>query len=254
MRDPNLLNTINASETPGIIKLDNIPEYDIQDYDLMDEKDFKKYIFDIERICRTSFEYKRYIKFLRENMQMNECSFYKNVSNVDTYKISIHIHHDPFDLYSICLIVFNKRLKFGESVEPELVAKEVMFLHYNLLVGLIPLAETPHELVHNNYLFIPVDMVLGKYYEFYNLYEPYMLPEQIEKYNEILEATRTLRLNTDILDKNYIYLDMTGEYKLPPLDNIIDLLEQAKQNNNINFKIGNTNDNNKLEQAVMFVK
>lgn len=253
MRDPNAFNHVDNSETPDIIKLDNIPEYDIQDYDLMDEKDFKKYIFDIERICRYSIEYKNYVKFLRDNMQMNECSFYRNVTNADTFKIKIHIHHDPFDLYSICVIVVNKRLQHRESVDPELVAKEVMFLHYKLLVGLIPLAETPHELVHNNYLFIPLDMVLGKYYEFYNLYEPYMLPEQIEKYNEILEATRTLRLNTEILDKKYLYLDMTGEYKLPPLEKVVELLEQSKRDNSISFNISNNNNDNNLERAIEFV-
>ena len=83
---------------------------------------------------------------------MNKCSFYENVSNIDSNDIKIEIHHEPISLYDICIIVYNKRNFFHENLSELL--KEVMLLHYKLLIGLIPLAETVHELVHNKYLFI----------------------------------------------------------------------------------------------------
>ena len=224
MRDPNNMIQIDYynNDPLTIIQIDSIPEYDIEDYDLFDDKDRKKYFSDIERIVRGSFEYRQMVKFLHDNMDMNKCSFYENVNNIDSYKIKIHIHHDPITLYDICLIVFNKRQALGEPTDPESVAKEVMYLHYNMMVGLIPLAETVHELVHNQYLFVPTDKVFGKYREFVELYRDFMLPEQIDTLERIEEAT--IYYNTDsmnILAKSYIHLDLSGAYKLPRFEDVI---------------------------------
>lgn len=59
MRDISALNTIDYNgENIDIISIDKLPKFDIEDYDLFDEKDFKKYIFSIEKICRGSMEYR----------------------------------------------------------------------------------------------------------------------------------------------------------------------------------------------------
>lgn len=244
MRDPNMLNSVPVDgEEVEVLVIANLPEYDIDDYDIFNEKDFKQYIIDIKRTCRNSFEYREMVNYLRDNLDMNKCSFYENVNNIDTYKIKIHIHHDPFTLEDICLIVYNKRKQNGESLEVEMVSKEVMLLHYNLMIGLIPLAETPHELVHNQYLFIPADVVLGRYKDFINLYEHYMEPEQLHILNNILEATKHYRGdNMGLLDKKLIYVDITGSYKLPELSVIKDMMGgiySNLKNNNVNVSIDN---------------
>lgn len=226
MRDPNLLKSVEINNNDvDILVIAHLPEYDIEDYDLFNEKDFKKYIIDIEKTCRISFEYRQMIKYLRDNMDMNKCSFYQNVNNIDTFKIKIHIHHEPLTLYDICIVVYRKRLKHKESLDVELVAKEVMFLHYKLMVGLIPLAETPHELVHNQYLFVPADVVLGHYGKFIDMYEEFFDPEQLYVLNNILEATNVYNgEDTSILSKHFIYIDATGTYKLPALHVIQNIL------------------------------
>jgi len=170
------------------------------------------------------------ISFLRENMDMNKCSFYENVNNIDSYKIKIHIHHDPIDLYTICLVIYNKRLANREDLSEEMVAKEVMYLHYSLLIGLIPLAETVHELVHNKYLFVPTDKVMGRYKEFVNMYYDFFPPEQLDTLNRIEEATLEYNhlKNVAVLEKRYIYLDLSGAYSLPKYEDII-----AAMNNRI---------------------
>ena len=228
MRDPdNIAKSYELEAPPAVIEMKDIPEYNFQDSALADEKQFKKYIQTIERDVRSSFEYKEMVKYLREYMDMNQCAFYKNLNNADSTKVHIEIHHEPLSLYDICLIVYNKRVAFHESIEEEWVAKEVMYLHYNLMVGLIPLAETVHELVHAQYLFVPTTAVLGKYREFVNRYHDFMLPEQLETLEHIEKATEVYSsdMANTLLSKQYIYVDMSGQYTLPKTEDIITMLK-----------------------------
>ena len=229
MRDPNVVGNkvYEMEDPPVVIQMHEVPEYNLYDYDLNDDKSFQKYIKAVEMCVRTSFEYKAMIKYLREYVDMDRCAFYKNLSNADSTKIHIEIHHEPLSLYDIALIVYNKRVSYNEPLDEEFVAKEVMYLHYNLMVGLIPLAETVHQLVHASYLFVPTSAVYGKYREFVNHYKPYMLPEQLETLEHIEEATKTY--NGDdaktILAKHFIYVDPSGAYNLPKMEDIVDLVK-----------------------------
>ena len=228
MRDPNnMIKSYEMEAPPTVIKMNEIPPYDLYDFDLNDEKSFKKYMQTIEKCVRQSFEYRALINFLREYMDMNQCAFYQNVNNTDTSKVHIEIHHEPLSLYDICLIVYNKRVAFNEPLDEEYVAKEVMYLHYNLMVGLIPLAETVHQLVHAQYLFVPTTAVLGKYREFVDRYQPYMIPEQLETLEHIEEATKVYDSDDAklLLSKNYIYIDMSGSYNLPKTEDIISMVK-----------------------------
>lgn len=228
MRDPNnVVKTYELDAPPLTIEMHEIPDYNLYDFDLSDEKSFKKYIQTIEKVVRSSFEYKQMVGFLKDYMDMNQCAFYKNITNADNTRIKIEIHHEPLSLYDICLIVVNKRRAFNEPLDEEYVAKEVMYHHYNLMVGLIPLAETVHELVHASYLFVPTTAVLGKYKEFVEMYKPYMLPEQLEVLEHIEEATKFY--NSDeaktLLSTNYIYMDLTGAYNMPRTEDIINMVK-----------------------------
>ena len=225
MRDPDGLHAFYeyADEVPDVIKIKDLPPCTIPDYDLNDEKEMVRYLRDIEKVVRTSFEYRQMINYLREYLDMNKCSFYQAVSNIDTTKIRIEIHHEPLSLYDICVIVYNKRLAFRESLEVEHVAKEVMYLHYDMQVGLIPLAETVHELVHNQYLFVPSNRVFGKYKKFVMDYKPFIPLEQ----QNILDRIESLTAEYEgseykqLLSKKFIYVDATGAYDLPKLEDIM---------------------------------
>ena len=141
--------------------------------------------------------------------------------------LSKYLYHEPLSLYDICIIVYNKRVAFHEPLDEEYVAKEVMYLHYNLMVGLIPLAETVHQLVHAQYLFVPTTAVLGKYKEFVERYKPYMLPEQLETLEHIEEQTAVYNGQDakQILSRNYIYIDASGAYELPKTEDIVRLVK-----------------------------
>lgn len=217
MRDTSLIKG-DFSSKPEIITIDEKPDFPDFEYDLMDEKDYKKYMKDLERTIRSTFEYRNMVSFLRENMDMDQCAFYENVNNRETFRIQIHLHHHPFTLYDICYIVLQKRLKYGESIDIEDVAYEVLSIHYNCLVGLIPLSETVHELVHNKYLFVPLDKVYGNWMKFRELYYQFIDEDMQKVIDENIERTRTYGMTEDekmILNTKYVYVDASDLYTIP---------------------------------------
>ena len=229
MRDPNAIHSFYeyADEVPEAIKINDLAPCTIPDYDLNDEKEFKNYLRDIERIVRNSFEYRQMISYLRDYLDMNKCSFYEAVSNADTTKIKIEIHHEPLSLYDIVVIVYNKRVAFRESLEVEHVAKEVMYLHYDMQVGLIPLAETVHELVHNQYLFVPSTKVFGKFKKFIQDYKAFIPIEQLDILDRIEQLTMSYEADEykQLLSKKFIYIDASGSYDLPRLEDVAQMLK-----------------------------
>ena len=219
MRNPNNIVTMDDihHEDFEYLQITELVPVDHNVYDLMDEKDIKKYFSDIEKRVRQSFEYRKYIQYLKENFDMTKCSIYENVSNAENYNIKIHIHHEPITLYDIVVTIYNKRKFFHEDLSVIMVAKEVMYVHYCLMVGLIPLAETVHELVHNQYLFIPTTKVFGYYKEFIRQYNDF-LPEGLEAtLKEIEKASEEYEDQLRVLEKHYIYLDTEEIQQSPDL-------------------------------------
>lgn len=237
----------------NILVIDDIPPYDIKDYDLFDEKDFNKYLQDIERIIRSSMEYREFINYLREYMDMNKCSFFENVSNINSYKIKIHIHHHPLTLYDIVVIVYNKRSFFEESLEAEMVAKEAMYIHYFMMVGLIPLSETVHDLVHDQLIFIPLDKVMGNWEEFLDTYSDFIPTETLEKIERYKRNTLNFseEENRKLLIQSPTYVKMQEDqdpdctsvsYKLPEMNDIIDAMNKKIEDiKSKNYAIENKN-------------
>ena len=199
--------TPNLPDKKKSIYIKFVPEFNISDYDLSNPKELSKYFKSIERICRNSRSYKKLINFLRENVDMNKCSYFKNVDNIDTYSLKIHIHHTPLTLYDIVTTVYNKRLLNHESLSEMMVAKEVMWLHYNLFVGLIPLSETVHGSVHNGQAFIPTTKVYGMYKTFVKLYEPYMDKELLKVLSNMEEMSEDYDTITKLLEVSPVFID-----------------------------------------------
>lgn len=209
---PNEINVIKIPE--------NIPPMDVEDYDLFDDKDREKYINDLERHIRSSYEYRGMVQYLREYMNMNSCAFIPTVSNDTNRRIRIELHHSPFTLRDVCVTIVNKRTKNNEILSIESVAYEVMFVHYSLMVGLIPLSETVHQLVHSQYIFIPTDKVYGYYKNFVQTYYDYIDPELLDKLDELEKLTIVGTYNDsykEVLEKQYITIDMEGNNQFEKL-------------------------------------
>lgn len=250
MIDPDNI-IIAEKNNNNILKLNNIPEYDFLVWDLEDDKELKKFYATIEKEIRGSFEYREMIQYLRNNYNMNECSFIK-VSNKDNFNIKIEIHHYPFTLYDVVLIVYRKRIYYQESLDVQMVAKEVTMLHYKLLVGLIPLSKTVHQLVHDGKLFIPVHNVLGRYRVFVDLYKPFCEPEQLETLERIERYSQdeSHLHNTTILDQNMISVSTTNTaYQIPDFNRIentmYNRIDTIKKNN---YKLPTLEDYHELDR------
>ena len=214
-RNPELTNKVSQTDNHDI-EIDNVPDFDIADYDLDNTKEYKKYITRVERICRSSFEYKGFMNFLRDNAGFDRCSTMENVSNEEDRGIKIHIHHDSLTLFDIVSTIVNKNIATGASTDENMVAKEVMYNHYILHVGLIPLSETVHELVHNQYLFIPNDKVLGYWKLFIKEYKKYIPLETLSNIEKSELATKNYdyKESTKILDTGFTYVKVNdNSYK-----------------------------------------
>jgi len=229
---------ITKEKLPSTINLVNVPEFEYIVYDTNDEKEYERFIKDVESQVRRSFEYRQFIKYLRETMGMNKCAFLQNVSNEETFDIKIELHHYPFSLRDISDIVFRKRSYYKESTEIQMVAKEVMECHYKLIIGLIPLSETVHELAHSHRIFIPVDKVIGRYKLFVELYKPFIEPEMLETLERIEKYTieHSEIEDTSIIDQNTVTYKINDKrYMLPDMNPITDQmtnrLETIKSNN-----------------------
>ena len=191
------------------IKIDNVPTVE-KDYVIMNDKDKFRLIKSIESIVRRSNEYKDYIKFLKNEIDMSKCSFFTNVSNKNSNRVSIEIHHEPFTLFDITDVVVEKFITHDEQLNPLVIADEVMKLHYQNKVGLIPLSATVHELIHDGKLFIPLQNVYGNYLEFLEEYIDY-IPQYINEMLEVkLKMSKDVEVDTSILNKKYVYLEVDG--------------------------------------------
>lgn len=245
MIDPDNI-IIQTSNLPDVIKIKEVPKDDFEIYNLDDDKDYEKFIKAIEKDVRKSIEYKRFINYLRDYMGMNECSFLKGVTNKESFDIKIEIHHYPFTLRDIVEIVIKKRMYYREYMSVYMVSEEVTKLHYKLLVGLIPLSLTVHQLVHKGRLFIPVDKVLGRYSAFIDYYKPFCTPEQLDTIERIEKYTLENAdiLNTTIIEQNRVsYNIQNPNYQLPQFnkinDNMLQQIENIK-NNNYMLPVANT--------------
>lgn len=191
-----------------------------------DDKSIDDYIKYIVKIVRSSYEYRKYIKILKTEFDLTKCAFFKNLDIMDTKKVSFEMHHYPFTIYDICLIVFSNRLsdqkedptdkkKYDKVLNPFSIAKEVLKLHFEGKVGLVPMSLTPHELYHAGNLFIPLtkEYVFGNYQDFIDEYNV----ENINNYKEILDLIQKktneimdgeVELDLSKLQVKKVYLEM----------------------------------------------
>ena len=177
---------------------------------ISNEKQRDKMVKTIEKYIRTSLEYTDMIAFLKEKIDMTHCTFFHNIGGAKK-KGLIEIHHEPFDLYCLTSIVMRKHEHLRGHIDPLEVADEVMYLHYTGLVGLIPLAKTPHELVHAGKLIVPLNCVYGDFLKFTETYLPYLDDEDIFKLDQKIELTKKFRReDLSILNVRYVYVNVDG--------------------------------------------
>ena len=183
---------------------------------ILSDKDKAKAITHIEKaIIRPSLEYKSYIKFLKDNFDMTSCSFFSNVSNKNSTRVKIEIHHAPFTLFDITSIVAERQMHELGEFNYFKIGEEVMKLHYQCKVGLIPLSSTVHSLVHNGALFIPLDCPRGNYISFIEEYSRYISQDLMNMLEDAYVLTKQVQ-DLSLLNTVYTYIEKDG-FNLPKI-------------------------------------
>lgn len=153
--------------------------------DFSNTKSVNKFIRNIESRIRTSKEYNDYIGFLNNELRIDRCSIFGNITNDDD--VSLEFHHYPFTLYDIVEIVINDKVKRNEKFTSFDIISEVLDLHKKNMIGLTKLCKTAHELVHDGQIFVKLESVFGKVNSFIEIYEDSIPEELKKKYNDLIE-------------------------------------------------------------------
>jgi hypothetical protein len=207
-----------SSDTPRVTRTIHNIEPLSYTVNIFTDKDKTKFVTECEKLIRQSLEYKDYIAFLKQNMDMTSCSFFNNITN-ENRRFSIHIHHEPFTLFDITLAVTNRFIREKIPLDYFDVSEEVMKVHYQNMVGLIPLSTTVHEIVHDGQLFIPLQAVKGNFVKFFSKYEEDISPDtKAILMAKIKMSKETVVQDSTVLNTRYIYLENPDDDKVEPIE------------------------------------
>jgi hypothetical protein len=187
-----------------IIEIDSIPK---PKFDMKYREVNVSLIKYITRMVRTTFEYKEYIQILKNYLNVDRCAYYEGYSIKNGF--TLEVHHSPFTLFDICEIVCNKHFSLNNYIETFKVTEEVVLLHFEFKVGLVPLNPTAHQLVHSGSLVIHPELVLGSWKEFEEEYRSYMSEDMRLKYIDMIKYEKetdpsifpTIMKKTDVVLK-----------------------------------------------------
>ena len=177
--------------------------------------DRDKLITRIEKMVRNCYEYRELISFLKEEMNLDHCILFTNV----TYDIaSIELHHEPIRLFDVVDTVLRKHeVLYGEdNINAFEVANEVMKCHYEARIPLVPVTATVHKLIHSDGLFIPIQVIsqsgFGNWRLFLSLYKPYMSDEFMNRFKEYMyQSNKVIEdYQLPIVQRRYTYIHVEG--------------------------------------------
>jgi len=153
--------------------------------DFQEEKDQNYFIKSCVRMIRGCPEYKIWVSYLRNVLGKHVCEITKEI-NAET---TVEIHHHPFTLYDITKVICMNYLSSNKEFCSFDIVKDVLLVHYENVVGYIPLISSMHEKFHNDCLNIPMEYVSGDWEIFKNRYISFLDDEDLEKINDRLSVT-----------------------------------------------------------------
>ena len=194
------------------IKIEEPPSRPI--YSFKSNKDRYKYCTMVKNLVRKVPEYREYVTFLKKNMGMYGCDVFRNLDNSPEKRkhYTIELHHTPFTLMEIVNVVTQKRIEYGESLNPFQTTEEVLNLHYDGKVGLINLSKTAHELAEKGRIFIPLQRIYHQgYIQFVNEYENFMDSNLTKKIELMIQMSQQCNdIVSDCLDPEFVYINIDG--------------------------------------------
>lgn len=202
-----------------------------------DEKEKVKFIKQIEKIVRQSYEYSAYIGMLKTVLNCTKCTFLPNI-DINEIRIPIEFHHYPFTLYDLVAIEVQAEIdRDNTQINQFEIANKIIKLHFQNLVGLVPMSQTVHELCHDGKKFINVKYVEGDFHAYIQKYFHLIPDDYMEKIKnlEFLSKQEDEGVDVDgsILDVNIMEVinegnEGDGELQYIELDETEMLMDKSK--------------------------
>lgn len=183
----NIETSIDNKKTKTIVNPENETATSLYFTEYCEPNKLKNFIKAVEKKIRSSEQYSIYIGNLRNEKGLHYCAIRGNITDEDA---SIEFHHYPFSLYDIVYLEIIRMTDKNENITSFKVASNVLKLHANNLISLVPLCITEHQLVHDGVKFVPLYSCIGKLNEYVEIYKQYFTEDILEKYNKLVEYTK----------------------------------------------------------------
>lgn len=168
---------------------------------LSNSSDLEKFIKSIESLIRKSGVYKGYIKYLKQEIGLNRCMIFSELTDED---VTIEMHHSVFTLFDCVSITLIKFLKENKQISSFDIAKEVLDDHINNSIPVVMVSKMVHEAVHNGRnnmesFFIPLESSWGDIVKYIEKYKGCLTPEHIAKLKKYaIKYSESINNETDI--------------------------------------------------------
>ena len=188
--EPNVDDTPNVSSDENILTLyaDNTPfQLSLRIKKFENESEYNKFIKSVERMIRSSIEYRLWKSYLIDVLGMTTCV----ITDENLAELSLEVHHHTPSLYLIVKAILNKTIDDDEYFSSYDIAIKVMEIHFKNQLGYVMMISSIHEKYHNGFLDIPIESVKGNYMEFINNYSQYLDDEDLDSINNLLQINRS---------------------------------------------------------------
>lgn len=137
--------------------------------ELMHLEEMNRFIKGVERLVRTSKQYKQYIAYLKEEIGLDHCMVLPNITDEDA---PIEMHHGPIlTLYDVCEIITNWMIVNDIKITTFRVADLVIKEHFENNIQVVMLCEMAHKLVHANEVYLNPKQAWGRLAVFLEKYD-----------------------------------------------------------------------------------
>lgn len=149
------------------------------------DADYQKFIKNCEKLVRNCMEYKLWVNYITDVLQIQSCVITEERSD----QCHTEIHHHPITLYTIVKSLINEKLENEESFCSFDICTKAIELHFKNVIGYTVLIASMHEKYHNGFLDIPRSLIKGNYSSFLEEYSKYLDEEELDSINAKLSIT-----------------------------------------------------------------
>ena len=165
---------------------------------------FAGFVKAVEKLVRTSKFYKRYIRYIKEDVGIKFCQVLSNIKQEDEESlVEIEMHHGPIlTLFDYISIIVDWMLYNNNKITTFNVADIIIEEHFQNRIQIVMLSKTVHEQVHENNIFLSTKHAFGDLNGFINKYKKGISEELKDKINRYIELCEKY----DSFDKDILKL------------------------------------------------